>query len=167
MLEKTLESSLDSKEIKPVSPKGNQPWIFIERIDAETEAPIVWLPDAKSWLTRKDPDAGKIEDRRKRRWQRMRWLDGSINSMDVSLSNPWEIVKDREAWHASIHGVAKRWTWLSDWTTTTNNTSPYSHGRVPIYFMPTNLSIKNNLEYEVKITLYTLSPLSVHMEGRK
>ena len=167
MLEKNLESPLDSKESKPVSPKGNQPWIFIERTDAETEAPILWLLDAKSWLTGKDPDAGKIEGRRKGGWSRMRWLDGSINSMDMSLSKLWEIVKDREAWHASIHGVAKRWTWLSDWTTTTNNTSLYSHGRVPIYFMPTNLSIKNNLEYDVKITLYTLSPLSVHTEGRK
>ena len=118
VLEKTLESPLDSK-IKPVNPKGNQSWILIGRTDAEAETPILWPPDVKSQLTRKYPDAGKDWDRRRRGWQRMIWLDGITNSFDMNLSRLWEIVKDRKAWHASVHGVTKSWTRLSDWTTAT------------------------------------------------
>ena len=77
VLEKALESLLDCEEIKPINPKGNHPWIFIARIDAETEVPILWPPDVKSWLIGKDPDVGNCEGRNRRAWQRMRWLDGT------------------------------------------------------------------------------------------
>ena len=105
VLEKTLESPLDCKEIKPVNPKGNQPWIVIGRTNAEAEYPILWPSVWKADLLEKTLMLGRIEGRRRRARQRMRWLHGITDSMGMNLSKLWGIVKGREAWHVAVHGV--------------------------------------------------------------
>ena len=116
VLEKTLESSPDCKKIKPGNPKANQHWIFIGRTDAEAEAPVIWPSDAKSWLTRKNPDAEK-DWRQKEKGVAEDEMVRITNSVGMNLSKLLELTKERGAWCATVHGVTNSWTWLSDWTT--------------------------------------------------
>jgi len=117
VLQKTLESPLDCKEIQLVHPKGDQSWVFIGRTDADTETPILWPPDVKNWLIWKDSDARKDWGQEEKEttedemvgWHH--WLNGH-----ESLGKLQELVMDREAWHAGVHGVTKSLTWLSNWT---------------------------------------------------
>ena len=107
VLEKTLESPLECKEIQPVNSKGNQSWIFIGRTYAEAETPILWPPDVSNWVTGKDSDAGKDWRQEEKGWPRVRLLAGITDAMDMSLSRLRELGMDREAWRAALHGVAK------------------------------------------------------------
>ena len=116
VLEKTLESPLDCKEIPPVHPKGDQSWVFIGRTDVEAETPILWPPDAKNWLIWKVPDAGKDWRREEKGTTEDEIVGWHHRLMDMSLSQPRELVMDREAWRAAVHGATKSQTRLSDWT---------------------------------------------------
>ena len=138
VFEKTLESSLDSKEIKSVNPKGNQSWIFIGRTDAEAEAPILW------WRTdslEKTLMLGKTESMRRMGRQRMRRLDTINNSVNISFSKLWKTVKGREAWCVAVYGFTKSWTWLSGWTTATTIEVIYIFSGEVVYHIQIDLNL--------------------------
>ena len=116
VLEKTLESPLDCKETQPIHSEGNQPWDFLGRNDAKAENPVLWPPHVKNWLIGKDFDSGRYWGQEEKGMTEMRWLDSITDSMDMNLGELPEMVMDREAWRAAIHGFTKSRTKLSDWT---------------------------------------------------
>ena len=153
VLEKTLESPLDCKEIQLIHPKGNQSWVFIGRTDVETEIPIFWPPDVKSWLIWKAPDAGKDC-----RWEEKGTTEDEMVGWHHRLNGHGfgglrEMVMDREAWHAAVHGVTKSRTLLSDWTKLTTQWCIYvsetkvQHNNLYSYYSDFFYSIQSYLFY--------------------
>ena len=156
VLEKLLQSPLDSKEIQPVHPKGNQSWIFIGRTDVEAKTPILWPADVKSWLIWKDPNAGKDW-----RWEKKGKTENEIvgwhhwlNGHGLDMDELWGLVMGREAWCAVVHGTTRSWTWLSNWTGLTEYTCfnvilsnhptlAFSHRVQNLFFTPVSLLLSH------------------------
>ena len=164
VLEKTLESPLDCKEIKPVNPKGIQSCIFIGKTDAEAEAPVLWPPDAKSQHIGKDPDAGKgwrQEEKGTTEDKMVGWPHGL--SGHEHWSKLQEMVKDRDVWHATVHGVTNNWTQLSNWTTTIyvyTHTHTYIHTHTYMYTIYTHTYIY----MVICLVFVSIQPLRVLLE---
>ena len=164
VLEKTLESSLDYKEIKPVNPKGNQSWIVIGRTDAEAETPILWPPDAESPGIGKDPYAGEDWRQEEKGRQRVRWLDGLIDSMGRSLSQLWEMVKDKAPGllgSMGSQGVGHNWA--------AKQQHQHTHICAFLDFLPIQVTTDHRVEFPALynrfslVILYFFDGISLHM----
>ena len=152
---RTVKSSMDCKEIKPVNTKGNQSWTYMGRAVAEAKTPTLWQPDAKNTSIGEDLMLGKIEGRRRRGWQRMRWLDGMTSSMNITLSKLQELLKDREAWLSALHVVPKNQIRLSRHTYISHTymmASPLNH----------STHTHTSLVRSVKVVPSDLNSLEVH-----